>query len=55
MWVRQASLDEERKHLRSQLKEALQLHLLPHVALTTTSPIDLTVSLLDTLLEVSQP
>ena len=48
----QASLDEERRHLRARLKEAMQLHMLPHVAVSTASPIDLTVSLLDTLLEV---
>lgn len=48
----QASLDEERKQLRSRLQEALQLHKLPHVAVSTTSSIDMTVDLLDQLLEV---
>lgn len=51
-WWMQASLESERTHLRQRLKEALQLHMMPKVALSTTSPIDLTIQLLDELLEV---
>ncbi|KAK9804991.1 hypothetical protein WJX73_009166 [Symbiochloris irregularis] len=55
MWDQKASLDKERNRLREQLQQAVQLHKLPHMAVSTTSAIDLTINLLDTLLDGDTP
>ena len=48
----QAALEEERQALQAKLKDALQIHMAPRMNLDTSSPIDRTVALLDTLLQV---
>ena len=48
----QAGLEAERIALQERLEEALQLPALPPPALTTTSPLDRVITLLDSLLQV---
>ena len=48
----QAGLEAERIALQERLEEALQLPALPPPVLTTTSPLDRVITLLDSLLQV---
>ena len=48
----QASLNEDRVQLRQRLREALQLDRLSQPAVSTTSAVDVTISILDAFLDV---
>ena len=48
----QASLNEDRLLLRQRLQEALQLDRLSQPAISTTSAVDVTISILDAFLDV---
>ena len=48
----QAGVELERAALQTQLKAALQLHMLPRTSIKPQSPLDKTLTMLDMLLEV---